>query len=856
MFVCLLALIGTIVTYAIPARPIPFTITQPDGTQLTIRLKGDEHFHFATTDDRIPIVLGNDNQYYYAAIENDKLVSSKIAAHNESQRTDNELKYIQAHKDKLQAHVSQKYIEIAQKRQHTSALKAQATENNTNFIGDKKGLVILVNFSNKEMVEDDANDAFNKQFNLEGYDKNGHIGSVHDYFYDQSYGQFNLTFDVVGPVTVSKPYSYYGSNDFWGDDKHPGEMIIEACKLANEYVNFADYDWDGDGEVEQVYVIYAGYGEASGAPANTIWPHEYSLTSCKQANDGTGALHLDGVKIDTYACSCELAGRTGNTIDGIGTACHEFSHCMGFPDFYDVSYSNIFGMDAWDVMDYGAYSGPENIGEVPCGYTAYERWFAGWLKPIELSEADRIENIPNIGDEPVAYVVYNDKNRNEYFTLENRQSERWFSYVDTYTDCHGLLITHVDYSASVWDSNNVNTSKKHPRMSVVVADNSYSTSRASDYRGDLFPGAKNVTEFTNTSHVNVGGKLYNKNTDGKYALNKPITNIEETDGLISFDFMGGIYVPTPIITKAYKISANAFAIDWNTESEVDSYTVEISEVNENLPDNHIVIEENFQKLKDQSADIDATSNIAQSINQYTQSDGWSGKYIYASDKGVKIGNTQKGYITTPTIPITSGGITIKFSAQAAGSSSKIYVSIADDKKESIRVDTLECKSRAKTYIYDVKNIEDGKYQITIEGSASFYLSNLVVYDGNYSKKEVSVVYEPERIVVTDIVEQTQLFENLKGTIYKYRVKAVVNKISSEWTDYGIIELTEEEELQGDSKYTESEEVTTSIDAVPTISDGSHTLKIYNINGMRVERIDRPGLYIVDDGNKKIKLLKR
>lgn len=128
-------------------------------------------------------------------------------------------------------------------------------------------------------------------------------------------------------------------------------MIIEACQLVDDKVNFKDYDWDGDGEVDQVFVIYAGYGEHAGAPSNTIWPHESSL--------GNRSIMLDGVRINTYACSSELNGNSGQVMAGIGTPCHEFSHCLGFPDLYDTDYSGAFGMSYWDVMNSGSHSGPK-----------------------------------------------------------------------------------------------------------------------------------------------------------------------------------------------------------------------------------------------------------------------------------------------------------------------------------------------------------------------------------------------------------------------------------------------------------------------------------------------------------------
>ena len=154
-------------------------------------------------------------------------------------------------------------------------------------------------------------------------------GSVRDYFRAQSYGQFAPEFDVVGPLTAANDMAYYGRHSGNNNDSHVPELVWEACLQADPLVNFADYDWNGDGEADLVYMVYAGYSEAQGAAPETIWPQKWYLTMYQ-------SLQLDGVTIDGYACSSELRGTSGSELDGIGTACHEFSHCLGLPDTYDM----------------------------------------------------------------------------------------------------------------------------------------------------------------------------------------------------------------------------------------------------------------------------------------------------------------------------------------------------------------------------------------------------------------------------------------------------------------------------------------------------------------------------------------
>lgn len=528
-------LLQTICSLAVPAQRRTFNAVQKDGTTITLMMVGDECFHYyinVATNEKMQ--KGKDGYYY--VISDDIFAERKAAA--ELRRNRN---------NQLRAQRLQK-----NRRAGSGNGQRRVGAISNSITGDKKGLIILVNFSDKQFVEDHDHSTFADMFNKVGYNENNHIGSVHDYFYDQSYGNFNLSFDVIGPITLSNTMAYYGGNDSRGDDKHPAEMAKEACQFAyNQGVNFADYDWDGDNIVEQVYIIYAGYGENYvGADENTIWPHEWSLSDA-----GVGKLVLDGITIDTYACSAELSGSSGTTLNGIGTACHEFSHCLGYPDLYDTDYSGGIGMSSYDIMDSGNYNGPNHNGEVPVGFTAYERAMAGWLTPIELNGSVKITDMPALNDEPVAYIIYNEGNKDEYLMLENRQANRWFQYFSNANSGHGLFVIHVDENASIWASNKPNDIPSHQRLTWIAADNNYGTYNSSnkdwtftrsEILGDFFPGNSNTTSLTNTSHLNVGGKMFNKNTDGSYYINHELTDISENtnSGTISFSFDSSLYTIT------------------------------------------------------------------------------------------------------------------------------------------------------------------------------------------------------------------------------------------------------------------------------------------------------------------------
>lgn len=500
--------------WAVPAHKGTIQHTQPDGTILTLRLVGDEcmHYYLNLADDS-KMRQGEDGHYYPIAESTIQILQESASARRQEAQ--------QRHAQRM---------EQTRRMTKKDGPKKIGTLGN-NMTGQKKGIVILVNFKDKAINSAHTQPTFDRMFNKAGYSENNHIGSVADYFKDQSYGLFELSFDVVGPVTLSNNMSYYGGNNAADSDKNPGAMIKEACNAVNNQVNFADYDWDGDGYVDQVFVIYAGYGENCGADANTIWPHEWTLAYA------TGSkLKLDNVWIDTYACCAELDGKSGSNLNGIGTACHEFSHCLGYPDSYDTDYSGGVGMDSYDIMCGGSYNGPYLRGEVPSGFTAYQRWMAGWLEPDILDGPANITDMPALNDEAKAYIIFNESNLNEYFIIENRQSRDWFSYFDGGTAGHGLFISHIDYNKTIWEYNTPNDDPNHQRMTWVPADKAYDNKYTSDY----FPGTNKVTSFAPSAWTNAGGKWFTREGSNYYSSHALSKITENTStGTISFVVDGG-----------------------------------------------------------------------------------------------------------------------------------------------------------------------------------------------------------------------------------------------------------------------------------------------------------------------------
>lgn len=599
----ILCLFVAVALHAIPVKPGQWkTIRLANGTEIKAEFKGDEHGHWWQAADGKCYVKVAQTDYYEEAA-----------------------------KEQLQKKAQMKRAKRATARKNK--LRSRAKKAGT-FTGNQKCLIILVEYADQSFEAGHDQALFNNVANAENYSENGYKGSVKDYFKAQSNGTFVLDFDVVGPVKLSQNYSYYGQNDSRGDDLRPGAMVVEALDSVKNQVNFADYDWDGDGEVEQVYVLYSGKGEADGGDDDTIWPHEWSLSG----NDYGDVYTHNGITIDTYACGSELSGE--GVLGGIGTFCHEFSHCLGFPDMYDTKYSGFFGMGHFDLMSGGSYNGD---GFQPAEYTAYERMIAGWTIPTELVNDTVITSMEAVNKQGETFIIYNKAYPDEYYLIENRQKTGF----DEALPSSGLMITHVDYDEWAWFFNIVNSNcdythystiypedadyydhykNDHERCTIFHADNSTSYESR-----DLYPYAGNDS-LTNKSRP--AATLYNSNTDGKKFMNIRITNItKNSDGTMSFNF--GKIVPQP--------------------------------------SNHLFYE-SFDDCDGTGGNDNAWSgSVASSTLKFKpDNDGWTAleNKNYGGDQCAKFGtNSVKGTATTPEFTV-NGTATFTFRAAPFGSDKK------------------------------------------------------------------------------------------------------------------------------------------------------------------------------------------
>ena len=448
--------------YAVVAKPGFIDVRQPDGTMITIRMDGGPRGHnIYNTDDQIMRI---DEKGYYVVADED-----------------------------YKQNVTQKRNKRINAKSYANGLRSNPFPST----GEQKGLVILVEFSDVTFTLENPKEYYEQMLNGEDFTDYLSTGSARQYFLDNSNGEFDITFDIVGPIKLDNPSTYYGENNYWGEDIRAHTMIVDACdKLQENDFDFSVYDKNNDSQIDNVYVFYAGYGEADGGGPNTIWPHSWDMTEA-----GVNK-YYGNLKLNHYACSNELQYYSDTKLmpDGIGTFCHEFCHVMGLPDFYSTIGGGAFTPENWTLLDSGSYN---NMSRTPPYLSAYERYVFGWLQPTVIPSEDEITLSP-IGESNEAYIIHTEK-QNEYFILENRQQREW----DTYLPHHGMLVWHIDFNQRVWDNNTVNVNPRHQYIDLVEADGIPSNWTRD---GDAFPGLYEKTELsatTNPALVSWSGKPIN-----------------------------------------------------------------------------------------------------------------------------------------------------------------------------------------------------------------------------------------------------------------------------------------------------------------------------------------------------------
>lgn len=493
----------------IPAYPYPTEYTQPDGSKLTIIMKGDEAVNWAITEDGYSLIKNNSNHAWEYAIinSNNEMISSGIIAHNPQQRSINELTLLST--------ISKGYCfskeQIKKMRENFQLIKRTKTTSDFPTTGTVKMLVILVNFNNTTTTYTQTN--FDNYMNQTGYNFQSATGSFKDYYLATSYNQLTVVSTVVGWVTAPNHHDYYGPQNKWSE---LARDAIVAARNAYPTLDFSQFDNNNDGFIDGIAIFHQGHGQEASGNTTDVWSHTGSVYSYN--------LVYNGKRCATYTMQPEKVGTSTNMIT-VGVMVHEFGHNLGLPDLYDTDYSSN-GIGNWDVMAGGSWL---NGGRTIPVHNAWSKYQLGWLTPVTLSNPGTYTLNTSLTSNTVYRV--NTQTNNEYFLLENRQktSGTWNAYLPG----SGMIIYHIDqnYINAHWSSNSVNDDETHQGVDIEEADGTLTTNNNGD-AGDPFPGTTGKTSFTDQTSPN-------SLSWAGAPTNKPITNISHSSGVITFTYMGG-----------------------------------------------------------------------------------------------------------------------------------------------------------------------------------------------------------------------------------------------------------------------------------------------------------------------------
>lgn len=807
------ALFTTASIWAVPAKKIVQTIPQSDGTTLTVIQTGDERFHTFVTADGIPVEQADNGDFHYLTAQG----ISTMAAHEQSHRSDAERKFLEENSaemsiDRIAAFRTAKSLR--------NGIAAKVAAENTDHIpttGENRIPVLLLEYTDYPFRDGtEAKQTF-KTFFEDGPE------SARQYFIDQSNGKYTPQFDIYGPFTLSKGRSSYGGNLYDGSDRGVGEMVAEGCLGLDDEIDFSLYDNDGDGECDVVIVIYAGDGEASSTDPdrkNAIWPCQWTLES----SDYSKSIQLDNTKINKFGVFNELSGSDLTQIDGIGTFCHEFSHCLGLPDFYPTNYGGYFGMSDWSLMDYGCYN---NNGYTPIGYSAFEKNYMGWLDYIEPVENTRytmpVFNAGN-ADTDIALKIASPTSVNEYYIVENRAQQGW----DRYIKGEGLMITHVTYDRLKWGINAVNNYRQQG-MTIIPADNELDNTSPLSLAGDLWPYNGNdalTDESVPAATLNLGAQLH---------MGKPLTEMTRNDdGTISLWYIRAelpqISVPEIISIEHTDTEITA---TWQHETDAEvTYTLEAKP----------------------HSDLETRTILSEDFTDNAH-DWTTGGFTELSNDGIRLGSANNvGTITSLEFIPTESSITSVLNAKYYNNdASSLRISTINDSGSAADSKDITLTGQNATHTITLATESDKPTKLKIETLANkkrAYVAGVTIYDGDVTSMLDQATKSPDddgisTKTINGITDLTYTITGLeKDATYDIRIKAVAvdtdSYIDSEWSSAIMVDLSE---------------ASAGIQAASADSDSE--VRYYNMQGIPIDgnRLS-PGIYIRKSATSATKILIR
>lgn len=328
--------------------------------------------------------------------------------------------------------------------------------------------------------------------------------SLREFYYRASYGNLDIVavdwpsaIGWVGMPHIRHFYTAAGGTYSYGMGIYPNNsqgLCEDIISTIDPFVNFANYDNNGDSYVDGIIIIHAGREGALSLDTLDLWSHKWSITPQMR----------DGVYIMDYSIDSEYRNFPGDQT--VGVFAHEFGHILGLPDLYDYDVPfDSYGLGYWSLMAYGGWNGnlgaPDTLaGSSPAFLDAWSRVKLNFVVPTNIPCYVDNLHIPAVEDSACVYRLWTngDLLSNEYFLIENRHQ----TFTDTSLGAFGLLIFHIDdnitHNNDQWWPGQ--PPSNHYMVALEQADNSFHLEHASNGMDmfDPFKGGHNGT-FNNTS---------------------------------------------------------------------------------------------------------------------------------------------------------------------------------------------------------------------------------------------------------------------------------------------------------------------------------------------------------------------
>jgi len=351
--------------------------------------------------------------------------------------------------------------------------------------GSWKALAILVQFTDKTQLADPVY-FDNLLFSSQGQ-------TLNNYYQQVSYGNLDVVTvnlpSSLGWTMAPQTYSYYcnGQNGLGNYPQNSQKLTEDLVSLLDNQIDFSQYDNDGDGYVDALFIIHTGPGAEFTGNNNDIWSHAW----------GINPLLLDGVYVQRYSVEPEYWLNPGDMT--VGVYAHEMGHAaFGLPDLYDYDGSSA-GLGAWSLMASGSWNG--SLGDTPSFPDAFCHIQMGYINPTVITALSNNSPINNIESNSQIYLLWTGGNYlNEYFLVENRNLVGYDSQIPG----EGLNIFHVDENVPTGNNNEWypgNTSNGHYLVALEQADGNYELEKgiSSGNSGDPFPGTNGNINFDGTT---------------------------------------------------------------------------------------------------------------------------------------------------------------------------------------------------------------------------------------------------------------------------------------------------------------------------------------------------------------------